>query len=113
MFSELFSPDMFLNHKISRTSNVVNFIVNEGLKYTNVLESFRFKEVFKYVNELESLLLSGQYNLDFFCTEVRGILPWDCKNTIFVVQILRILAQKSTQKNKYFLREFQRFHTEN
>ena len=59
------------------------------------------------VNELESILISGQYILDLFCTKVRRILPWDCKITIFVIQILRILILRSNKKK--IVRNFYRF----
>ena len=50
------------------------------------------------MNELESMFFLASISLIYFVLKYVGNLPLVGKITIFVVQILRILVQKSTQK---------------
>ena len=87
-------------HCLIKTGSALAFFVNEGSKYSNVLEIFSFNKVFKYVNDLERVFFLASISLIYFVLKYVGNLPWVCKIRTDHVQILRILVQNSSQKNK-------------
>ena len=87
-------------HFLIKTGSALAFFVNEGSKYSNVLEIFSFNKVFKYVNDLERVFFLASISLIYFVLKYVGNLPWFGKIEEDHVQILRILVQNSNQKNK-------------